>query len=331
MVNKKNITLKDIAENTGFSITTISHVINKTRHVDNDTKQTILESIKCFGYKISKNQTKKSKKSIIGVVIADIREDFFSDLMKYLETSIRGNGYEVIFCDSEQNPETEVECIKTLVNNNIDGLILSPTDISLDYISLKQLNIPTVLVDRNIKSGGFDYVGIDNFQSARNATKKFISLGLKNIAFIGYTNTIHTIKERQSGFKAAMLEAGLFNEHNILQIPYHRQEETNSSIYDFLKATQNIDAILCSATNVCYEVVGCINELYPNNPNQIKITTFDECKWLNYLKYQVSTISQPVAEIASITTELLLNKLKDPFTKTIPKKVILDYEYIDRF
>ena len=125
----------------------------------------MLEAIKRLGYKYSKVKKRgiASKSSTIGMIIADIREEFFAEIIKYTESMCRNLGYNIIFCDSEQNLNNELNCIKLLLENNIDGLILAPTDISHDYHILREQNIPTVLIDRNIDSGKFDFVGNRQF------------------------------------------------------------------------------------------------------------------------------------------------------------------------
>jgi LacI family transcriptional regulator len=334
MVNKKHVTLKDIAKDTCFSITTISHVINKTRHVDNATRQAVLESIKRLGYQTSKKKSQKidSKKvKNIGMVIADIREDFFADLIKHTESIFRHYGYNIIFCDSEQTPEIEANCIASLLKNNIEGLILTPTNTSQEYPILREQNIPTVLIDRNVDSADFDFVGIDNFRSTLEATQKLIKLNLKNIAFMGYTDTNYTIKERKAGYKTAMLEAGLLKKENILQVSYHNKSSKSKSIYHFIKDNPELEGIICASTVICYEAIGCITEIYSGNYSKIKLITYDDNKWYNYLTQKVSAIKTPTVDAAAVAVELLLNKIKDPFTKTVPKKILLNYEYVNRF
>ena len=236
-------------------------MINKTRHVDNETKHAVLEAIKRFEYKAPSTHQKKSPSKIsktIGIVIADIREDFFSDLIKHTESMVRNMGYNVLFCDSEQNALTELSCIKLLLKSNIDGLILAPADTSTEYPILKEQNIPTVLVDRNIDNGDLDFVGIDNFRSTLEATQKLIRLNVKNIAFIGYSEINYTIKERKAGYKTAMLEAGIFNHKNTLQVSYHNQAENNQSIYEFIKMNPDLEGVVCGSTVICHETIGSI-------------------------------------------------------------------------
>ncbi|MCP3964782.1 MAG: LacI family transcriptional regulator [Lentisphaerae bacterium] len=332
MAQKKNVTLKDIAEDTNYSVTTISHVINKTRHVDQETRKAVLESIKRLGYKVTATQGKrfKNKALTIGMVIADIREEFFADLIKYTESMARNMGYNLIICDSEQNPEKELECISLLLNKGVDGLILAPADVSQKYPLLKGQNIPVVLVDRNIETENFDFVGIDNFRSTYEATKELVKHRAKNIAFIGYSEINYTIKERKAGYKTAMLEAGLFKEENILQVEYH-SSLNNKSIYEFIKSIQAVDGIVCGSTVICYEVLGCIKEIFPETADKIRIITYDDNKWYNLMPHKVSAIKTPTVDAATVALELLVNKLEAPFTANVPKKILLNYEFIKRF
>ncbi|QSH42046.1 LacI family DNA-binding transcriptional regulator [Lentisphaerota bacterium ZTH] len=331
MAQKKNITLKDIAEDTNFSVTTVSHVINRTRHVDNETRQAVLESIRRLGYKSTATSKKaKNKVPLLGMIVADIREEFFAELIKYTESMVRNRGYNLIFCDSEQDPDKEIDCINLLLEKGIDGLILAPSDVSQTYSLLKEQSLPVVLVDRNTDAENFDFVGIDNFRSTYEAVRQLLKNGRRNIAFIGYSEINYTIKERKAGYKTAMLEAGCFDAGNILQVAYH-SSASNRTIYDFIKGIPSIDGVVCGSTIICHEVLGCLNELFPGNQDKVKIITYDENKWYNFLTHKVSAIRTPTVDVANVALELLINKLEAPFEASVPKKIILNYEFISRF
>ncbi|MDA3832149.1 MAG: LacI family DNA-binding transcriptional regulator, partial [Spirochaetales bacterium] len=111
MKRTKKVRLQDIAEKTGFSISTVSHFINKTRNIDETTQEIIMEAIQQLGYQMPSKRKQFSKETILGVIVSDIRIDFFSELVKELEVLAYEQGYQLIIMDSEKNPEKEKLCL----------------------------------------------------------------------------------------------------------------------------------------------------------------------------------------------------------------------------
>ena len=147
--------------------------------------------------------------------------------------------------------------------------------------------------------------GIDNFRSTFEVTKKLIKLQLKNIVFIGYPDINYTIKERKTGYKTALSEVGIYNKSNILQVQYHSQPSNSKSIYDFLNSLPSVDGIICVSTVICHEVLGCLNEINPENIDNIKIITYDDNKWYNFLNQKVSAIKTPTVNVATVSLGII--------------------------
>jgi len=329
MAKKKSVTLHDIAAVTGFSISTISHVINRTRHVESETRKHILNAIEELGYSQQKKTAIRSS-STIGLVTADIRIDFFYEITKEIEEAARNLGFNLIFCDSEESEETEKECIELLLKRDVCGLIIAPCNVESDYTYLEEKHhIPVVLIDRDFNKRFFDFVGIDNFKSSYLATQKFIAQSMKKIAFIGYLDRNYTVRERKSGYKAAMYEAGIFDENMMLQVEHH-MAGMKYDIYDFIESHPEIEAILCITSNICYETLWSLEELGKTKENGPSIISYDDNKWFDQLRYPVDSIKQPTGDIATVAAELLIDKIKYKKRDGAPKLILLEYEFIYR-
>ena len=333
MATKKKITLQDISVKSGFSITTISHVINKTRHVDETTRKIIQKTIAELGYTNTQSYQKKNTGKTIGFVISDIRVDFFVEVARDIADIALENGYNAVFYESAEDEKKEQQCLEMFIENNVQGVILAPTNCQSTLSYWENCKIPLVLIDRDLENCNYDFVGIDNFKSAYEATKYLINYGAKNLGYIGFNNSNYTAKERQKGFEVALHEAGLHHEHCCLTREYKALVDNNDDLYkDFLLRTPKKDAILCSSSNICFELLSIAEEVGVKIPDDLLIIAYDDNKWFDFLRPPISAIKQPTGDIAVLATELLINKIKNNKPNlNLRQKIILDHTFTDRF
>ena len=149
-MNKKPVTMKDIALKAGVSVTTVSHVISKTRNVAQETRELVLRTLEELDYQQAESRQSQKKPALdrIGVITADIQEDYYILLVKTIETIASENNISVLFCDSEDDEEKEARNIAMMLNKNVDGLIIAPVGFAPYPRQLKAADVPVVLVDR---------------------------------------------------------------------------------------------------------------------------------------------------------------------------------------
>jgi LacI family transcriptional regulator len=334
-LSRKEVTLKHIADITGYSITTVSHVINKTRHVDKNTREKILKAIDELQYIIPEDKSRTStdprSKRTIGIIIADIREDFFAEIVKAIEMSCAENDYHLILCDSEDDEEKEKFYLGSLIKRGVAGLVLFPINSHEAFTPRIPPDMPTIIIDRKLEDGIYDYVGIDNFASAYEATKLVLRYGSERIGFIGYDDKIYTSKERARGYTSAMIERGLGQQADILRIEYHG-ENSIDRIRDFLtKGKAHKNGLICATSNICFDAVSAIQELKLSIPEDIILVSYDDNKWFDCLRYPISVVRQPTTEMGIVAVEQLVAKIEQPQKKKIlGKTILLPYEIIDR-
>jgi len=329
-MNTKQATMKDIAKITGVSITTVSHVINKTRHVNSETRELVLQAMNQLDYNPNRGKWKSNKSSgLIGVIIADIREDYYVSLVKAIETTATENKYSIIFCDSEMDHIKEKKNIKTILEKNISGLIIAPIDSHHYPAELKNLDIPIVLVDRQYDTHNKTFVGINNYESGITATRYLKDKGCKHIGFIGHSEHIYSVHKRIMGYKSVIYESQDTHEPSVLYIRYDK-EDSYSLIKDFI-TKHTFDGLICATSDVCYEAISVIDDMSFSIPEEIKVITYDDNKWLDYLKYPVSVITQPTVEIGNFAVERVLQYITNPSDNNhVKTEVFFDTQIIDR-
>lgn len=173
------------------------------------------------------------------------------------------------------------------------------------------------------------FVGINNFESGVAGTRYLASKGCRNIAFIGYPDTVYTAHQRVIGYRDCLNDLLPECQPRVLTLNY-RQEDSNKLIREFV-AQARPDGVLCATSDVCYQLIGSLEEMGISIPEQIKIVTYDDNKWLDYLKFPVSVITQPTAEIGFTASDLLVRMILRPKDrKKIAMNVFLETGFIDR-
>ncbi len=320
MARKKKVRLQDIAEKTGFSISTISHFINKTRNIDETTQEIIFDAIQQLGYQMPSKRKQFSKETILGVIVSDIRIDFFSELIKELEVLAYEEGYQVLIMDSEENSDKEKLCLATMMNLKVSGLLIAPTSTKSDFSICSQF--PIVQIDRMVDTGNYDFVGIDNMMTSYEMTRLLLQKGKTNIGLVTLSQDNFCARERTKGYRLAMLEYEIFNEEHILHI--EPDADTNpTNISKFLLNNPNLDTLLCTNSNICYEVLGKMQALGKKSPIRF-ISTFDNNKWLDHVAFPVDAITQPITNIAMTAIEMLKNKTQQTQAMNTSRRIILN-------
>lgn len=320
MARKKKIRLQDIAEKTGYSISTVSHFINKTRNIDETTQEIIMDAIQQLGYQMPSKRKQFSIGTILGVIVSDIRVDFFAELIKELEVLAYEEGMQLCIMDSEENLEKERLCLTTMMNLGVSGLLIAPVSTKSDFSICSKF--PIVQIDRMVDTGVYDFVGIDNMLTSYEMTRRLLQKERTNIGLVTYSQDNFCARERTKGYKLAMLEHERFQESHILLIDPNA-DSNSKNISKFLLAHPSLDTLLCTNSNICYEVLGKMQELGTSNPIKY-VSTFDNNKWLDHVTFPVDAITQPITNIAMTAIEMLKNKITQEQTIHTSRRIILN-------
>lgn len=326
MAKKKKVTLQDIAIKTGYSIATISHYINKTRKIEESTQESILKAINELGYPLPATRNYTSGSIIIGIIISDIRVDYFSEIVRAAENYAYDNSINIVFMDSEENPKKEKSCIKTMIKMGVAGIILAPSDTKANFNFCK--SFPIVQIDRMVDNTNFDFIGIDNLTSTYIMTKKLLNSGHSNVGFITFPPDNYCARERARGYKLSMIENNVYKDNLFLEIPYDATSSENN-ITGWLRKHEEITSIVCTSTNICSDVLDSIETL-KNKTNIKKICTFDNNKWLDHLSVPIDSLVQPTTSIAITAIEMLLLKISSCEQRNEAKKIFLNSEIVER-
>lgn len=214
-MKKTTISTNKIAEICGVSQGTVDRALNNRGGINPETKARILKVAKEYGYRpnIHASAIAGGKSMLIGVVVFDLKNQYFTDLITELEANFSENGYSIVTMFTNKDTKREIECIKTLYSMSVDAIIICPINKGEDFENfLASLEIPIVTVGNRLNR--FTYVGVDNRQAMYDATKFVLESGYSNLIFVMPTikddENFSAPSDRLDGFISCV------NEHNAL-------------------------------------------------------------------------------------------------------------------
>ncbi|MED2974443.1 substrate-binding domain-containing protein [Fictibacillus sp. B-59209] len=311
----KNITIADVAKHAGVSKSTVSQFLNsRFDYMSEKTKKKIEVTIEELNYQpnIVARSLKQKATFTVGVVVANILHTFSTQIIRAMEDAFHEQGYQIIVCNADDEPEKEKKYIEMLLAKQVDGIMIFPTGSNLDlYERMKQMQFPVVFVDRTIKDLNIATVMLDNHMAAKLAVDQLVKNDRKRIALVT-TSIIRSITpriERLEGYRNALNAHGL---------PV-KEEYVKSAAVDQLPAVLeemfNLpappDAILAGNDIVLNEVLRFMKERNLSIPDDAAVIGIDEVPFASFFTPPITTVAQPAVEMAGKAVDLLLSQIKN--------------------
>lgn len=308
------VTIKDVAREVNVSVTTVSRVLNNKPDVSDDTKKKIKNAIEKLGYNpngIARGLVLQ-KTHTIGLIIPDINNPFFPEVIKGIEKKSKELGYSLIFYDTDNNKEDEQEAIKLLKSKQVDGIILSLSLENRDILKrLEKQDFPVVQIDRKINESIYPSVTIDNTKSAYKATNYLIELGHTKIGHITGDLSTETAVERLDGFRLALSEKGILCPAEwILQGDYSKNSGKDA-MEKIIKYKNRPTALFIANDLMAF---GAYEAIFNNNlhiPEDFSIVGHDNIDITSFVRPGLTTMDQPKYKLGQLAAELLIKAIKN--------------------
>lgn len=324
---KKKITIKDIAKAANVSITTVSFVLNNKGEKMGISKEVIEKVLKIsvemeFKLNMIASSLRTGKTRSIGLIVEDISNQFFSDLARVIEREAINLNYRVFYCSTGGDDARAVELVNSLLQANVDGFIITPTENMKATIDrLSALQYPVVLVDRYFEEQEVSHVVLDNFEGGKTATNYLLEKGFKKIAFISNYSQLIQMRFRKEGYSNAMKNAGLYDETKMLDLEYHiLAEERIEKITEFLSNSPEIDAVLFGANYLLLAGLQSFRKLKLKIPTDKAIISFDDHDSFRLHSPSITVLSQPIEEMGKKAVRLLMMQMNDGSNYKIEKE-----------
>ena len=335
----KKVSMQDIADELGLSITTVSFVLNqKTEQmrISPETVKKVNDLIKKKGYKPNNaaRVLRTGKSNTIALIVEDISNQFFGNVAKIIELIANRNGYKVFFSSTERDTQIAKTLISIMKQSAVDGFIITATGgLQEDISRLKKENIPFVLIDRILHDVDTDYVIIDNYLGGYELTDHLITRGYKKIAFVTITNGMSQMEDRRLGYKAALKDSSIpLNEKYILEVPMveKNHEEQLEFMKQFFAENKDLDAVFFSTNYLGILGIEAIQFNKLKIGKDIAVVSFDDHDLFRLFTPSITVAAQPLDQIGSRAIEILLKKLAKTTISATPVHEVLKPEIIIR-
>jgi LacI family transcriptional regulator len=318
-------TLRDVSVLAGVSPKTVSRVINDDSAVAPATAKRVQVAIRELGYR--PNPVARSLRlgldDAIGLVVENIADPFFAEVIGAIEETARERGIFVIIASSGYAAENERGAVSGLTNRSVAGLMIIPTSGDHSYLTQTASQLPTVFIDRPPIQHDSDTVLADNENGSMMATRHLIEHGHRRIAFVGDRPHIYTTKLRYQGFRAAMLDAGLPVDERLIQ--FGGQQDSTAWLVKLLEADLGPTAVLSADALTS---LGVIRALHQSGRTAIAHISFDDFQGADSLNPPVTVISQDPKRLGNQAAELLFDRINGGTGP--PRRVVLPVKLIVR-
>lgn len=314
-------TMKDVAQRAGVGVGTVSRVINHVPGVKESTLIKVNQAIKELNYipdEYARGLKTKSSRTI-ALILPSVWYPFFSEFAYYVEKRLDKENYKLLLCNSNGNPTEEAKYIKMLKQNKIDAII------AITYSDIEQYiysNIPFVSLDRYFDKK-VSYVTSDNYEGGKLAARKLLEHGARSLAYVGsHSKYPNGTMLRRAGFRDYLENIGIDYKEIFLQEPVN---DFTPYILEMLKVHPKIDGIFCHTDSLLLKLRKILNQYGYRVPEDIQLIGFDGMNLSSDLPLGISTIAQPVEQLANGAVDLVLRKIADPSLKNEAKMYPVRY------
>ena len=327
--NRGSVTIEDVARVAGVSAMTVSRVINLKRNVRDTTRDAVLEAMTQLNY--SPNAAARSlaagEATHIGILYANPSSAYLSQFLLGALEGARKTGVQLLLesCASDTEAEQEATA-RRLLESNIDGFVLSSplSESGPVFTELSEAHVPTVTVAMGLPEDGSLNVRIDDRAAAREITEYLIGLGHRRFGFIRGHPNISASAERFEGFREALAEAGLNPDDAAVEQGYFTYRSGLDAAERLIQASPRPTAIFASNDDMAAATVNVAHRAGLDVPADLSVVGFDDTAPATTVWPELTTIRQPIAEMAEAAIEMLISELRDsrPRGERAPERVL---------
>jgi LacI family transcriptional regulator len=306
------VTIHDVAQHAGVSKATVSHVLNNTRPVLPATRQAVLDVIKQLNYRpsaIARSLTTNVTHTV-GVLVADITNPFSGELVRGIERRLSDYGYNLIVCNTAEEPEQETRHLNLLLDKRVDGLIVAPAGTPQPlFQEFVRFGVPMVFVDRQPAEHYGPMISIDNAAAGYAATQYLIQLGHRHIAILARNQVLSTVVGRLHGYRQALLDQGMSVDEQLIAVTDSTPEAAFKTAQGLLLLPQPPSAVIAANHIMTLGLLRAIQEQKLSCPADISLLCFDEHPWASLFTPPLTVVKQPISEMCDAAVSTLLKAI----------------------
>jgi len=327
MKSARAITMRDIARAASVSIGTVSHVINQNAPVREPLRARVLEAIARLGYQPSElaRGLRRNQTAILGMIIPDITNPFFPAVVRGAEDVAYQNSYQLVLCNTDNDPVKERAYLHELRSYRLSGLIMIPSvNSQADPQSDLPRGCPVVCMDRWSTNWTGDTVTVDNAAGARAGTEHLLAMGHRCIAAITGNLQLTNAKSRLEGFRTALRAAGVEIDPEYIQEGRFDRLSGYEKTRTLLQLRPRPTAIFASNDLIALGVLAALREAGLRCPEDMSLLGFDDLEFSEFIHPALSTVAQAGYQMGAKGAGLLLKRLQGATYP--PQHVVLQTE-----
>ena len=308
-----SITIHDVARAAGVSPATVSRVLNTHEGVSADLRERVLDAVRRLGYRPNSQarSLRTRATTVLGVIISDITNPFFTSMVRGAEDAASAAGYSVILANSDENLEKERRYLDVAVAERLAGVVLSPASATRTRIDvLADAGIPVVTIDRRLTTADVDRVTVANRAASRDLILHLAAEGRRRIGFVGGPSAVTTATDRLGGYRAGLKKAGLPYDRSLVVEGDFRIDGGRDATRRLLAAEPRPDALFVANNLMTIGAVDALDEAGIRFPDEIALAGFDDVSWTLGLRSSIISINQPTYDIGSTAIELLIRRIR---------------------
>lgn len=318
------VTISQVADHAGVSPATVSRVLNGDERVGEEYKQRVHDAVAALGYRPNRlaRSLRTQRRSAIGVVVSDIENPHFSEMVRAVEDLAYGAGHHLLVCNTDESPEKQRTYLEMLADEHVLGVILSPSHPAGEEIGLLiDRGIPVVAFDREVADTRADVVIADNVRGARTATELLLRAGHEDVVFVGGRADVETGAERLDGYALTMRRAG--REPRVVEADF-RIEGARAVTTELLASDRPPTALVVANNLMTVGVLAAMRERGLRAPDDLALVGIDDPFWAPYLDPPLTVVAQPVRKMAADAMELLHDRVSG--RRSEPRRIVHPFE-----
>ena len=305
-------TIYQVAERAGVSLSTVSRVLNGKASVNKVLKERVEKAVKELNYRPNSvaRSLANNRTDSVGVLVPELNAPFFGDLMQAVESTLRAADKHVIISVGRNCLETEKDAVEFLISRNCDALIMHAEALSDEYLlELNQSKLPVALVNRQVEGLPEACTSLDNEKGGYLAPRHLLELGHKDIAYISGPTDKCDASLRLEGHKRALSEAGLPTNPQLIFNGDYSEEDGKIGLLELMARDVPFTALVCANDWMASGAISCARDLGMSLPHDLSVVGFDDVVFAHHVFPRLTTVSNPIAEMAEMSAKYILNKV----------------------
>lgn len=310
------VTIREVARLAQVSLGTVSNVLNNPNLVAPTTRARVLGAIEETGFvrSTAAHQLRVGKSRTVGVVLLDIANPFFAEMVRGAERVLRDQGYVLMVCSSDESTDREHSYLRVLEEHRVDGLLIAPVERDLKRVAaLAGRGIPTVLLDRDPGSLDLCSVAVDDVRGGELAAGHLLDLGHRVIGFVNGPSSIRQCADRREGARRALRRGGrkpsvVMREISMSALTVEQGEQAVSAL---LACDPRPTAVMCANDLLALGVLRGLTAAGVKVPGQMALVGYDDVTFASMLSPSLTSVRQPKYELGASAAQLLLEETSE--------------------